>query len=68
MQTRVHTNGLTLPEFLLSILLTAILVAFLASLPIPGIPGSSGLRKGQLYQTLNNSRQLYISAFSMATD
>jgi prepilin-type N-terminal cleavage/methylation domain-containing protein len=38
MQTRVHTNGLTLPELLVTILLVAILVSLFAPSPCGGGP------------------------------
>jgi len=55
-------KGFTLIELLVVIAI----IAILASLAVPAIQG--GLLKGQLTQTLNNARQLYIAGFSMATD
>jgi len=66
MQTRVHTNGLTLAELLVSIIIVAVLISLFAPTPCGG--GGGGLLKGQLTQTLNNARQLYIAGYSMATD
>jgi len=55
-------NGFTLIELLVVIAI----IAILASLAVPAIQGA--MVKGQLTQTLNNARQLYIASFSMATD
>jgi len=62
MKTPPRQKGFTLIELLVVIAI----IAILASLAVPAIQG--GLLKGQLTQTLNNARQLYIAGFSMATD
>jgi len=62
MKTPRSQKGFTLIELLVVIAI----IAILASLAVPAIQG--GLLKGQLTQTMNNARQLYIAGFSMATD
>ncbi len=62
MKTPPRQKGFTLIELLVVIAI----IAILASLAVPAIQG--GLLKGQLTQTMNNARQLYIAGFSMATD
>jgi hypothetical protein len=65
MQTRVHSNGLTLAELLVSTVVVAVLAVVFTSIGC-GCGGSP--IKGQETQTLNNARQLYIAGFSMAAD
>ena len=62
MQTRENSNGLTRLEVAVTILIVGVLALSIK----PEAP--SCLLHGTLTQTLNNQRQLYIAAFSMATD
>lgn len=62
MKTPRPTQAFTLIELLVVIAI----IAILASLAIPAVTGA--LVKGQLTQTLNNARQVYLAGFQMATD
>ena len=55
-------KGFTLIELLVVISI----IAILASLAVPAV--TSAMVKGQLVQTMNNSRQIYLASFSMAAD
>jgi hypothetical protein len=52
---------------IVSTLIVVVLFLLLSSISIPR-HGSGGFLKGQLTQTMNNARQLYIASYSMATD
>jgi len=57
-----RSKGFTLIELLVVISI----IAILASLAVPAV--TSAMVKGQLIQTLNNSRQIHLACFSMASD
>ena len=51
---------------LIELLVVISIIAILASLAVPAITGA--LVKGQLTQTMNNGRQVYLATFQMAND
>ncbi len=51
---------------LIELLVVIAIIAILASLAVPAITGA--LVKGQLTQTVNNGRQIFLAGFQMATD
>jgi len=62
MKTPRPTNAFTLIELLVVIAI----IAILASLAIPAVTGA--MVKGQMTQTLNNERQVFLAASQMAID
>jgi len=56
------TNAFTLIELLVVIAI----IAILAALAVPQI--TSALLRGQMVQTVNNGRQIYLATFNMAND
>jgi len=62
MKFQRSSKGFTLIELLVVISI----IAILASLAVPAV--TQALVKGQLVQTMNNSRQVFIASFSMAND
>ena len=62
MKFQRSSKGFTLIELLVVISI----IAILASLAVPAV--TSALVKGQLIQTMNNSRQIFLASFSMAND
>jgi prepilin-type N-terminal cleavage/methylation domain-containing protein len=51
---------------LIELLVVISIIAILAALALPAITGA--LARGQMTQTMSNSRQIYISTFNMALD
>src|SRR5436190_22251252 len=51
---------------LIELLVVIAIIAILAALAVPAL--TSALKKAQMTGTMNNGRQLYLAAFSMAND
>src|SRR5256714_11974346 len=60
--TKKNSTGFTLIEMLVVMAIIATIAAF----ALPAITGA--LTRGQLTQAVSNARQIYLSAFAMATD
>ena len=63
---KIKINKPTSAFTLIELLVVIAIIAILAALAVPAL--TSALKKAQMTGTMNNGRQLYLAAFSMAND
>jgi prepilin-type N-terminal cleavage/methylation domain-containing protein len=63
---KIKTNKSSSAFTLIELLVVIAIIAILAALAVPAL--TSALKKAQMTGTMNNGRQLYLAAFSMAND
>src|SRR5262245_7244039 len=63
---KIKTNRSSSAFTLIELLVVIAIIAILAALAVPAL--TAALKKAQMTGTMNNGRQLYLAAFSMAND